>query len=217
MALRFGTFVLNESARQLTSAGTNIHLTPKAFQLLLLLVAEAPRVLTKAELHERLWPQTYVSDAALLGLVKELRRALEDHDSDSPMIRTVHRVGYGFAIPVEHGADDVEGPVAHWIILRSGPLALRNGQNIVGRDPEVQVCIDSAEVSRRHACIQVNDDGAYIQDLGSKNGTSVADRLLSGQVALQDGDRVAFGSVVGIYRSSAAGMSTVTRSAVTSS
>ena len=57
-----------------------VHLTAKAFDLLALLVDEAPRVVRKAELHERLWPGTFVSEAALGALVKELRRALEDRD-----------------------------------------------------------------------------------------------------------------------------------------
>jgi DNA-binding winged helix-turn-helix (wHTH) protein len=54
-------------------------------------------VVSKPELHERLWPGTFVSDSSLTGLVKELRRVLEDNDADSPVIRTVHRVGYACA------------------------------------------------------------------------------------------------------------------------
>lgn len=211
MALRFGALLMDESARQLTRAGVDIHLTPKAFDLLWLLATEAPRVLSKSELHERLWPQTYVSDATLLGLVKELRRALEDHNPDTPIIRTVHRVGYALAVPVEFATPGQQTGVEHWLVLRNGPILLRKGLNIVGRDPRSEVWIDSAEVSRRHACIQITNDCARIHDLGSKNGTSVLDKKLSGEVALRDGDRVAFGSVVGIFRSSGAGMSTVTR------
>ena len=60
---------------------TSIHLTPKGFDLLALLVSEAPRVVPKAELHQRMWPGTFVSDATLVGLVKEVRRALHDEKS----------------------------------------------------------------------------------------------------------------------------------------
>jgi hypothetical protein len=76
MVMRFGPFVLDAARRQLFRDDTTVHLTPKAFDLLFLLVDAAPRVLSKGELHERLWPGTYVSDATLVGLVKELRRAL---------------------------------------------------------------------------------------------------------------------------------------------
>ena len=53
-----------------------VHVTPKAFDLLQLLIEQAPRVVEKRELHERLWRGTFVSDATLVGLVKELRRGL---------------------------------------------------------------------------------------------------------------------------------------------
>jgi two-component system KDP operon response regulator KdpE len=86
--VRFGRFTLDSSRRQLTRGDAVVHLTPKAFDLLVLLCSEAPRVVPKATLHERLWPGTYVSDATLIGLVKELPRALDDRDRDAPIIRT---------------------------------------------------------------------------------------------------------------------------------
>ena len=81
MEVQFGPFVLDVVQRRLTRNGSEIHLTPMAFNLLALLVAEAPRVVPKQELHERLWPRTFVSEATLLGLVKELRRALDDREA----------------------------------------------------------------------------------------------------------------------------------------
>src|ERR671910_547925 len=101
MAIRFGPFLLDAARRQLFRDSANVHVTPKAFELLLLLVAAAPRVLSKRELHEQLWPGTYVSDATLVGLVKELRRALDDRDPGAPVIRTAHRVGYAFCFEVQ--------------------------------------------------------------------------------------------------------------------
>jgi DNA-binding winged helix-turn-helix (wHTH) protein len=98
MIARFGSFVVDSDRRQLTShVGGEIHLTPKAFDLLVLLVLEAPRIVRKGELHDRLWPRTFVSDATLAGLVKEIRRALDVHNSSTPLIRTAHGVGYAFA------------------------------------------------------------------------------------------------------------------------
>src|SRR5215471_1525560 len=97
VVVRFAWFVLDSDRRQVTRDERAIHLTPKAFDLLALLIAEAPRVVRKSELHERLWPGTFVADATLVGLIKELRRALDDRDKSAPIVRTAHGVGYGLA------------------------------------------------------------------------------------------------------------------------
>jgi predicted XRE-type DNA-binding protein len=68
MSVRFGPFEVDSERRLLLKEGGEVHLKPKAFDLLALLVAEAPRVVRKDELHRRLWPGTFVSDATLVGL-----------------------------------------------------------------------------------------------------------------------------------------------------
>lgn len=102
MIVRFGTCTFDAHRRQvLRDNGDVIHLTPKAFDLLGLLLESAPSVVRKTEFHERLWPGTFVSDATLAGLVKELRRALEDPPGDVPLIRTSYGVGYAFSGALE--------------------------------------------------------------------------------------------------------------------
>ncbi len=214
MVVRFGPFALDTPRRQLRGADGPRHLTPKAFELLTLLVREAPRVLTKQELHERLWPDTHVSDATLVGLVKEVRRALDDRDPDSPLIRTVHRVGYAFtAEVVSPGPSAAPAPpgARHWLVFSGRRVMLGDGENVVGRDPASHVHIDHASVSRRHARIAVASLGVRIEDLGSKNGTTVGGARVAGFVDLHEGDRCAFGSVVAIFRSSGSGASTETQ------
>jgi len=214
MILRFGPFVLDTARRQLRGDDGVRHLTPKAFALLTLLVREAPRVLTKQELHEQLWPASHVSDATLVGLVKEVRRALDDRDPDAPLIRTVHRVGYAFT-----PAASAPGPLVplasasarHWLVFRGRRTMLGDGENIVGRDPASHVHTDHASVSRRHARITIAGSGVRIEDLGSKNGTTVGGERVADAVGLHEGDRCAFGSVVAIYRTSGSGASTETR------
>jgi hypothetical protein len=95
--MRFGPLALDVVARQVSSGQVALHLTPKAFELLALLVREAPRVVPKAELHQELWRETFVSDAALASLVKELRRELRERGRAADLIRTVHGVGYALA------------------------------------------------------------------------------------------------------------------------
>lgn len=215
MVVRFGPFTLDATGRLLTRDDARLHLTPKAFDLLVLLVTEAPRVLSKAELHQRLWPGTFVSDATLAGLVKEVRRTLGDRDTRTPLIRTVHRVGYAFAGKLERASTSRRSASWHWLVLNGRRLALRDGANVIGRDPDCDVCLESVGISRRHASIAIAGSVARLEDLGSKNGTSVRDARITAPVVLRDGDRLTFGSSVAVYRSSGAGMSTQTQTSTT--
>ena len=78
MRIRFGPFTLDLDTRQLTRDSREIHLAPKAFELLATLVLDRPKVLSKAVLQERLWPETFVAEANLSNLVAEIREALGD-------------------------------------------------------------------------------------------------------------------------------------------
>jgi DNA-binding response OmpR family regulator len=59
----FGGFAFHAERRQLLGAGEEVHLTPKAFDLLGLLIERAPAVVKKPDIHKALWPDTFVSDA----------------------------------------------------------------------------------------------------------------------------------------------------------
>ena len=209
--MQFGHFVLDIAQRRLTQHGTEVHLTPMAFNLLALLVEEAPRVVPKQELHERLWPRTFVSEATLLGLVKELRRALDDREARTT-IRTVNRVGYalGAAVDRESPVSRRESRATHWLLINGRHMPLSPGTNVIGRDPEAAVRLDSSNVSRRHAWIVLDGKGVRLEDLGSKNGTIVGGRRLEGPRALRDGDRFMIGGLTLTYRSAATGATTDT-------
>src|SRR6476659_8440801 len=74
----FGHFVLDGSRRQLLRGDEPVHLSPKAFELLSLLVSDRPRAIAKAEIHERIWTTTFVSESTLATLIAEIRTALGD-------------------------------------------------------------------------------------------------------------------------------------------
>ena len=100
MAVRFLDCELDPAARALSRGGKPAHLTPKALDLLLLLVAERPRAVGKSELLDRVWPDTFVTDASLARTVHEIRDAIGDDSA----IRTVHGHGYSFAAAAEEVA-----------------------------------------------------------------------------------------------------------------
>lgn len=208
MTVRFGSCELDAARRQLLRDGRETHLTPKAFELLILLVDAAPRVVKKAELHERLWPNGIVSDAMLVGLIKEIRRALDDRNKAMPMIRTVHRVGYAFAAPLTRAPR--QPSVSRWLVTGERRIVLIDGDNVIGRDPEANVQLDYATVSRRHARVVVAATSTVLEDLGSKNGTTIGGTKLAAPVELRDGDRFACGQVLLVYRESRAGFPTAT-------
>lgn len=191
---QFGPFALDTARRQVTRDGHDVHLTPKAYELLSLLVAEAPRVVPKSELHERLWPGTFVSDATLVGLVKELRRALQDRNPRARIIRTAHGVGYAIDRSVERVPTRSTG-VWHWIVAGGRRILLRDGANVVGRGPDSHVWLDVAGVSRRHASVIVAGANVWLEDLGSKNGTSIGREPVTAATTLADGDVITCGPV----------------------
>jgi len=209
VSVHFKGFELDEERRQLLKNGVEIHLTPKAFDLLALLMAETPRVVRKDELHQRLWPDTFVSDASLVELIKELRRALQDRDKRARLIRTAHRVGYAFAGRIER-LKPLRSDVTHWVVVGARRVLLPDGDHLIGRDAAAAIVLDVAGVSRRHAQLVIAQREATLEDLGSKNGTLVAKRAITGRVRLRDGDQIQVGPVVIIYHASTSGMSTET-------
>ena len=76
--------------------GVDIHLAPKAFDLLLTLVRNQPNAVSHEQLHAALWPGVHVSETSLAALITQLRKALGDTSDDGRVIRTLHRVGYAF-------------------------------------------------------------------------------------------------------------------------
>jgi DNA-binding winged helix-turn-helix (wHTH) protein len=206
---RFGSFELDAGTRQLFSRGVEIHLTPKAFDLLTLLIDAAPHVVPKAALHGRLWPNGVVTDSTLVGLVQEIRRALSDRDRNAQLIRTAHRVGYAFNAPVERAPR--RSRISRWLVAGKRRIALVQGENVIGRDPDTNVCLDDSTVSRRHARVVVSDTSAVLEDLDSKNGTTIRGTRLTAAVTLRNGDRFACGDVFVTFRESSVGLPTATQ------
>jgi DNA-binding winged helix-turn-helix (wHTH) protein len=217
MRLMLAECEFDSTRRLLLRHGRVEPLTPKAFQLLELLLDRRPEAVAKAEILESLWPGTFVSDASLYNLVSELRTALGDGSRPSRFIRTLPRYGYAFC-----GEARPAAPVTDttWQALSSGARlvarhrewALSGGVNLLGRDRDCGVRIDSSAVSRRHARIVVAPEETTLEDLNSKNGTRVNGRPVEQAVVLRDGDRIQVGAVTLTYRMLDSSRTTVTGS-----
>ena len=203
MVYCFGEFTLDDSTRQLISNGSELHLSTKAFELLTFLLTNRPRVVSKNELQERLWPTTFVQETNIAGLVAEIRRALHDPASKPRFIRTVHRVGYRFTGDVIEETNVARAPSVQsrlYLMLDQREIMLMEGANVVGRAPDATIQIDSPGISRVHARILVHNGGATLEDLGSKNGTYVNGARIAAPYLLVDGHEIRLGTIVLTFR-----------------
>lgn len=204
MRLSFGDCVFDSGTREVLHHNRPLDLSPKAFALLDVLIANRPNAVSKEEIHERLWPGTFVSDASVANQVAELRAALGDDARQPRIIRTVHRFGYAFlaeAAPISESrsAKPSGAPVCR-LIWDGREIRLSAGENLIGREEDVAVWIDDSSVSRRHARIVVDADGATLEDLGSKNGTHVGGKKIRGAVRLADRDEIRVGPARMVFR-----------------
>jgi DNA-binding winged helix-turn-helix (wHTH) protein len=214
MKLRFGLNELDCASRRLWRDGREVHLSTKAFDLLTLLVERRPAAVRKSEIKDRLWPDTFVSATNLPTLIAEIRGALGDDVRQPQFIRTVHRFGYAFSadaiVAVAAGAAAAIEPEPAWLVGPMSRIALRRGENVLGREGDDVIALLSPTVSRRHVRLVLSGDQATIEDLGSKNGTYVNDIRITSPTLIADGDVVRFGSLVFTIRFDRPGTSTQT-------
>jgi DNA-binding winged helix-turn-helix (wHTH) protein len=199
----FGPFTLDTDMRQLLRGPNRdpVHLSPKAYELLCVLVETGPRAIAKGELHERLWPSIFVSEATLASLVAEVREALGERGREARFIRTVHGFGYAFSGSTCDSVVPQLPSFENWIICNGREQPLGEGEHLIGRDPDVAIALRSPTVSRHHAKIVVTGGSAILEDLGSKNGTYVRGQAVTSSVELIDGDRIRVGAFELTYRS----------------
>jgi DNA-binding winged helix-turn-helix (wHTH) protein len=204
MRLGFGDCVFDPDRRELTRDGAVVHAGPKALRLLEVLLDARPRALTKDDIHKAIWPDTFVSDATLTSLVAELRAAIGDDARAPALVRTIHGFGYVFCGDVALAPRPLRGyrePSGwHRIILGEREIALPYGEHVLGRSQEAAVFVDDVGVSRQHARITIGDEGATLEDLGSKNGTMLNGHAIHGPTPLADGAVIVLGATALKFR-----------------
>ena len=123
----FGPYRLDSAERLLTRAGQPVHLTPKAFDLLVALVERHGRLVTKNELMTAVWPDTHVEETNLAFTVSALRKALGNGEEADRFIQTVPTRGYRFVASLAQTAEewpsiDKSSPHRHRLARRLAAL-----------------------------------------------------------------------------------------------
>jgi DNA-binding winged helix-turn-helix (wHTH) protein len=196
MRYTFGDITLDTGTRTIASGAVPVHLTRKAFDLLVLFLESRPDAVSKEQIFSRLWPDTFVTEASLQTLVHEIRQAIDEQGRRDSWIRTVHGIGYRFAgeVVCERATATSSPQASAWLVGESRRVALRSGENIVGRDVDDVIEIDHPTISRRHARIVIAEH-ATLEDLGSKNGTWLNDLRVTQVQTMSDGDVVSLGTL----------------------
>jgi TolB-like protein/DNA-binding winged helix-turn-helix (wHTH) protein len=123
---RFGQFTLDSRMRTLSRAGSPVSLTPKAFDVLLFLVQNPNRLVTKEELLLAVWGDTFVEEGNLTQYISHLRKALGDNSKDTRLIVTIARKGYQFTARVTIAeAAAIANPAVHVPNIESSRVGAR--------------------------------------------------------------------------------------------
>lgn len=104
MTYKFGEFELDAGTRELHNNGERVETEPKAFELLLYLLENRDRAVSKDELQNTLWPRSIVTETALTRCVMKARRAVNDDANSQAVIRTLHGHGYRFVASIDEAA-----------------------------------------------------------------------------------------------------------------
>jgi len=194
----FGDYRFDVETRRLWAGEREIRLTPKASDVLKVLVTNAGRPVSKEDLFAAVWTDTAVSDDALTSCIQELRRALEDNSKQPRFIETRHRRGYQFVAPLSEPARDepAVAVTAAAVTHESSALAVLPSVDMSpGRDQDY-LCeglaeelinaltqIDGLRVAARTSSFQFRTAGADIREIGHQLNVGT---LLEGSVRKAD-------------------------------
>src|SRR5712692_12016067 len=101
----FGPFSIDAASRVLSRDREPVSLTPKVFDTLLVLVENSGRVVTREEILEVVWPDSFVEESNITQNISVLRQVLAPHFEDNGPIQTIPKRGYRFTAPVRVRAD----------------------------------------------------------------------------------------------------------------
>jgi TolB-like protein/DNA-binding winged helix-turn-helix (wHTH) protein/Flp pilus assembly protein TadD len=128
--LRFGVFQVNLAAREIRKHGVRVRLSGQPFCILSILLEKPGEVVTREEMREKLWTDTFVDfEHSLNSAIKKLRAALGDSPENSRYIETIPRVGYRFVAPVEEDMGNAQS------VPQSEPVPVSAGSTAEAVEP----------------------------------------------------------------------------------
>jgi DNA-binding winged helix-turn-helix (wHTH) protein len=199
MLLRIGSCEIDCERRRILREGEERPLSRKAFDLLVVLLDERPKVVSKERLIRKIWANTFVADANLAILIGDVRAALGDSAQEPHMIKTHHRVGYSFVgeiTEITSGSPAMDRQPAFVLVSGKRRILLFDGTTaMLGRDATCEIVIDHPSVSRFHARLSVAGEVLSVEDNDSKNGTRVDGRKLTEPSVVRSGQKLMFGTL----------------------
>lgn len=199
MLFRIGSCEVDCERRRILRDGEERPLSRKAFDLLVVLIDERPKVVSKDELIQKIWTDTFVADANLAILIGDVRAALGDSAQEPRMIKTHHRVGYSFVgeiTEVLSASPATDRQPAFVLVSGKRRILLYDGTTaMLGRDTTCEIVVDHPSVSRFHARLKVAAEVLTVEDNNSKNGTRVDNRKLSEAEVVHSGQKITFGTL----------------------
>ena len=136
MIYRFGDCELDTNLYTLQRGGQTIRLRPKVFRVCLHLLEHRDRVVAREELCGQVWPDQFISQATLEGVIRTVRQVVGDSGQTQSIIQTLHGYGYRFVAPVEERpSKSMAGPAASGSVHLGPPQAPAFGQADVVMPP----------------------------------------------------------------------------------
>jgi TolB-like protein/DNA-binding winged helix-turn-helix (wHTH) protein len=108
---RFAQFEIDPSQHELRRAGQSMRIEPQVFDLIVYLVRNRDRIVSKDDLIETIWNGRVISEAALSSRINGARRVLGDNGNDQIFIKTLHKRGFRFVADVEEISFNSDQPV----------------------------------------------------------------------------------------------------------
>ena len=210
---------------RITLGESSARLEPRAMDLLLCLAERHGQVVSRRELVDRVWAAEFIADSTLTHTVAELRKAFRDDSRQPRFIETIPKRGYRLVAPVSTGEASAESgdridrrPLAvivadrvvlddraatmvseRFLLAGDREIPLLSSPIIFGRTVDAGIQILAPEISRRHARLELTAEEVVIEDLGSKNGTTVNGLLIEGRRSLKSGDVLGLGPASLVY------------------
>ena len=130
---QFGPFLIDVGERMLRRDGEPVPLTPKAFDVLVALIEKPGQLISKEELLQKVWPDTFVEESNLAYNIFALRKALGDTAENSQYIETVPKKGYRFRASVSPASPLGNAPPAVGAWRRTRPYAVQPAMRVMAR------------------------------------------------------------------------------------